>query len=165
MGQLIDSLLQLSRITRAEITREAVDMSALGESVVANLRDEFPDREFDILVDPKMQVDADPKLLRVALENLLGNAVKFTAKVEHPTIHFGFDPGQKAFFVRDNGAGFDMYYKDKLFNAFNRLHGDKDFKGSGIGLATVARVIRRHHGAIWADAQVNRGATFYFTLG
>jgi signal transduction histidine kinase len=165
MGQLIDSLLQLSRITRAEITREAVDMSALGESVVANLREEFPERELDFLVDPGMQVDADPKLLRVALENLLGNAVKFTAKVEHPTIHFGFDSNQKAFFVRDNGAGFDMYYKDKLFNAFNRLHGDKDFKGSGIGLATVARVIRRHHGTIWADAQVNRGATFYFTLG
>jgi signal transduction histidine kinase len=165
MGQLIDSLLQLSRITRAEITREPVDMSALGESVVANLRDEFPDRQLDILVDPSMNVDADPKLLRVALENLLGNAVKFTAKVDHSAIHFGFDQNQQAFFVQDNGAGFDMYYKDKLFNAFNRLHGDKDFKGSGIGLATVARVIRRHHGTIWADAQVNRGATFYFTLG
>ena len=165
MGQLIDSLLQLSRITRAEISREPVDMSALGDSVVANLREEEPGRKLDIVVDPNMHVDADPKLLRVALENLLGNAAKFTSKVEHPTIHFGYDPGQKAFFVRDNGAGFDMYYKDKLFNAFNRLHGDKDFKGSGIGLATVARVIRRHHGTIWADAEVNRGATFYFTLG
>jgi signal transduction histidine kinase len=165
MGQLIDSLLQLSRITRAEISREPVDMSALAESVVANLREENPDRSLDILVDSNMQVDADPKLLRVALENLLGNAVKFTAKVEHPTIHFGFDPEKAAYFVRDNGAGFDMYYKDKLFNAFNRLHGDKDFKGSGIGLATVARVIRRHHGTIWADAKVNLGATFYFTLG
>ncbi len=165
MGQLIDSLLQLSRITRAEISREPVDMSALGDSVGANLREEEPGRKLDIVVDPNMHVDADPKLLRVALENLLGNAAKFTSKVEHPTIHFGYDPGQKAFFVRDNGAGFDMYYKDKLFNAFNRLHGDKDFKGSGIGLATVARVIRRHHGTIWADAEVNRGATFYFTLG
>jgi len=165
MGQLIDSLLQLSRITRAEIAREPVDMSALGESVVANLRDEHPERQLDILIDANMQVDADPKLLRVALENLLGNAAKFTSKVEHPTIHFGYDANQSAYFVRDNGAGFDMYYKDKLFNAFNRLHGDKDFKGSGIGLATVARVIRRHHGNIWADAQVNRGATFYFTLG
>ncbi len=164
MGQLIDSLLQLSRITRAEIAREPVDMSALGESVVANLRDEYPGRQLDILVDPNMHVDADPKLLRVALENLLGNAAKFTSKVEHPTIHFGHDAAQDAYFVRDNGAGFDMYYKDKLFNAFNRLHGDKDFKGSGIGLATVARVIRRHHGTIWADAQVDRGATFYFTL-
>lgn len=165
MGQLIDSLLQLSRITRAEITREPVDMSALGESVVANLREEYPGRAMEIVVNPDMQVDADPKLLRVALENLLGNAAKFTTKVEAPVIHFGFDAEQKAYFVRDNGAGFDMYYKDKLFNAFNRLHGDKDFKGSGIGLATVARVIRRHHGTIWADAEVNRGATFYFTLG
>jgi signal transduction histidine kinase len=165
MGQLIDSLLQLSRITRAEIAREPVDMSALGESVVANLRDEYPDRPLDILIDPGMQVDADPKLLRIALENLLGNAAKFTSKVEHPTIHFGCDASRKEFFVRDNGAGFDMYYKDKLFNAFNRLHGDKDFKGSGIGLATVARVIRRHHGTIRAEAAVNRGATFFFTLG
>ena len=165
MGTLIDSLLQLSRITRAEITREPVDMSALGDSVVANLHEEFPERTFEIVVDPAMQVEADPKLLRVALENLLGNAVKFTAKVERADIHFGFDPGEQAYFVQDNGAGFDMYYKDKLFNAFNRLHGDKDFKGSGIGLATVARVIRRHHGRIWADAKVDHGATFFFTLG
>ena len=86
-------------------------MSALGDSVVANLREEEPGRKLDIVVDPNMHVDADPKLLRVALENLLGNAAKFTSKVEHPTIHFGYDPGQKAFFVRDNGAGFDMYYK------------------------------------------------------
>jgi signal transduction histidine kinase len=165
MGQLIDSLLQLSRITRAEIVREPVDLSALAESVVANLLEEHPGRELHIAIEPGLQGSADPKLLRVALENLLGNAVKFTSKVEVPEIRFGWDPEAKAFFVRDNGAGFDMYYKDKLFNAFNRLHGDKDFKGSGIGLATVARVIRRHHGNIWADAQVNRGATFFFTLG
>jgi signal transduction histidine kinase len=165
MGQLIDSLLQLSRITRADIAREPVDMTALAESVVANLRDEYPGRELKITIDPGMQVDADSKLLRVALENLLGNAAKFTSKVEHPVIHFGWDAEKQAFFIRDNGAGFDMYYSDKLFNAFNRLHGDKDFKGSGIGLATVARVIRRHHGRIWADAQVNHGATFFFTVG
>jgi light-regulated signal transduction histidine kinase (bacteriophytochrome) len=165
MGQLIDSLLQLSRITRADIAREPVDMTALAESVVANLRDEYPGRELKITIDPGMQVNADSKLLRVALENLLGNAAKFTSKVEHPVIHFGWDAEKQAFFIRDNGAGFDMYYSDKLFNAFNRLHGDKDFKGSGIGLATVARVIRRHHGRIWADAQVNHGATFFFTVG
>lgn len=165
MGTLIDSLLQLSRITRAEITREPVDMSALAESVVANLREEFPERSFETSIEPGLNVEADQRLLRVALENLLGNAVKFTAKVEQPSIHFGFDAEQQAYFIRDNGAGFDMYYKDKLFNAFNRLHGDKDFKGSGIGLATVARVIRRHHGKIWAEAKVDHGATFYFTLG
>jgi signal transduction histidine kinase len=165
MGQLIDALLQLSRITRADITREPVDLSALAESVAANLREEYPGRELDIAIEPGLRVEADPKLLRVALENLLGNAAKFSSKVEYPVIRLGFDPEQNAFFVRDNGAGFDMYYSDKLFNAFNRLHGDKDFKGSGIGLATVARVIHRHHGRIWADAEVNRGATFFFTVG
>jgi signal transduction histidine kinase len=165
MGGLIDALLQLSRITRAEITREPVDLSALAETVAGNLREEYAPSVLDLTVEPGLTVDADPKLLRVALENLLGNAAKFSSKVEHPVIHFGFDPAQQAFFVRDNGAGFDMYYADKLFNAFNRLHGDKDFKGSGIGLATVARVIRRHHGRIWADAGINRGATFFFTVG
>jgi len=165
MGQLIDALLQLSRITRAEITREPVDLSALAESVAANLRDETSGNAFNITIEPGLKVDADPKLLRVALENLLGNAVKFTSKIEKPEIHFGWDKERHAFFVRDNGAGFDMYYADKLFNAFNRLHGDKDFKGSGIGLATVARVVRRHHGRIWADAKVNHGATFFFTVG
>jgi light-regulated signal transduction histidine kinase (bacteriophytochrome) len=165
MGQLIDALLQLSRITRSELTREPVDLSEMAESIATNLRDEFPERAFEIEIDAGMQAEADPRLVRVALENLLGNAVKFTAKVQHPAIRFGFDPGQEAYFVQDNGAGFDMYYKDKLFNAFNRLHGDKDFKGSGIGLATVARVVRRHHGTIWADAKVNQGATFFFTLG
>jgi signal transduction histidine kinase len=165
MGQLIDSLLQLSRITRAEITREPVDLSALAESVAANLRDETPGRELNITIEPGLKVDADAKLLRVALENLLGNAVKFTSKIDQPAIHLGWDNESHAFFVRDNGAGFDMYYADKLFNAFNRLHGDKDFKGSGIGLATVARVIRRHNGRIWVDAKVNHGATFFFTVG
>jgi signal transduction histidine kinase len=165
MGQLIDALLQLSRITRAEINREPVDLTALASSVANNLRDEYPGRELNITIEPGLTVDGDPKLLRVALENLLGNAAKFTSKVDVPQIHFGWDEKQQAFFLRDNGAGFDMYYAGKLFNAFNRLHGDKDFKGSGIGLATVARVIHRHHGRIWADAEVNRGATFFFTVG
>ena len=165
MGQLIDALLQLSRITRAEITREPVDMSALAASVAQNLSEEYPGRDLGITIDPGMVVDADPKLLRVALENLLNNAAKFTSKIDQPAIHVGFDEAQKAYFVRDNGAGFDMYYASKLFNAFNRLHGDRDFKGSGIGLATVARVIHRHHGRIWADAAVDHGATFFFTVG
>lgn len=165
MGQLIDALLQLSRITRAEITREPVDLTALAESVAANLRDDAQGRPVNITIEPGMKAEGDPKLLRVALENLLGNAVKFTSKVETPSIYMGWDAEKQAYFVRDNGAGFDMYYADKLFNAFNRLHGDKDFKGSGIGLATVARVIRRHHGTIWADAKVDLGATFFFTVG
>ena len=165
MGQLIDALLQLSRITRAEIVREDFDLSDLALSVAANLRDENPGRNLTINVQPGMHANADPKLLRVALENLLGNAVKFSARKPETLIDFAWDESQHAWFVRDNGAGFDMYYSEKLFNAFNRLHGDKDFKGSGIGLATVARVIRRHHGRIWADSQVDHGATFWFTLG
>ncbi len=165
MGQLIDSLLQLSRITRAEIVRSKVDLSGLAETIVGNLKDENPEKTIEFRIEQGLTATADPKLIQVALENLLGNAVKFSSKVEHPVVEFGRDAEKDAWFVRDNGAGFDMFYSDKLFNAFNRLHGDKDFKGSGIGLATVARVVRRHHGRIWAESVVNHGATFWFTLG
>ena len=165
MGQLIDALLQLSRITRSEITREPVDLSALAESVVNNLPPESRDGDIAFNIQPGLHVEADPKLLRVALENLLGNAAKFTSRVPHAVVDFGWDPDQNAWYLRDNGAGFDMQYAHKLFNAFNRLHGDKDFKGSGIGLATVARVVRRHHGTIWASSVIGHGATFWFTLG
>ena len=165
MGQLIDALLQLSRITRAEITRENFSLSELALSVAADLRDENPGRDLTFNIQPGLDANADPKLLRVALENLMGNAVKFSSRKPDSVVDFGWDTEAQAWFVRDNGAGFDMYYADKLFNAFNRLHGDKDFKGSGIGLATVARVIRRHHGRIWADSTVDHGATFWFTLG
>ena len=165
MGELIDALLQLSRITRAPIERSHFNLSAVATAVVADLQEQNREREVTFKVESGLEADADPKLLRVALENLLGNAVKFSAKVPHAVIEFGWDRAKDAWFVRDNGAGFDMHYADKLFNAFNRLHGDKDFKGSGIGLATVARVIRRHHGTIWADSVVDRGATFWFTLG
>lgn len=165
MGQLIDALLQLSRITRAEITREDFDLSELARSIAFNLRDESPGRDITFNIESGMHANADPRLLRVALENLMGNAVKFSSKKPETSVEFGWDPAHTAWFVRDNGAGFDMYYAEKLFNAFNRLHGDKDFKGSGIGLATVARVIRRHHGRIWADSTVDHGATFWFTLG
>ncbi len=164
MGQLIDALLQLSRITRADITRESFNLSELAASVAAVLREENPTRDITFHIEPNLTADGDPKLLQVALENLLGNAVKFSARVPATIIDFGWNSDKNAFFVRDNGAGFDMFYASKLFNAFNRLHGDKDFKGSGIGLATVARVIRRHHGRIWADSAVDVGATFWFTL-
>ena len=165
MGQLIDALLQLSRITRADIVRETIDPASIAEKVVAALREENPERDLSFSITPGPKAEADPKLVQVALENLLGNAVKFTGRREHAEISFGWDAEKSAWRVQDNGAGFDMHYKDKLFNAFNRLHGDKDFKGSGIGLATVARVIRRHHGRIWADSTVDHGATFWFTLG
>jgi signal transduction histidine kinase len=165
MGLLIDSLLQLSRITRADIAREDFDLSEMAESVAFSLRDENPALEINFHIEKNQQANGDPKLIRIALENLLGNAVKFSSKVASPSVFFGWDTLKGAWFVRDNGAGFDMHYADKLFNAFNRLHGDKDFKGSGIGLATVARVIRRHHGRIWADSIEGQGATFWFTLG
>lgn len=179
MGELIDSLLQLSRITRAELVREDFDISDVAAAVVTELQRSIGQpagneainetgaaaREVNFKVQPHLTAHGDPKLLRVALENLMGNAVKFSSKVAQPVVEFGWDEKQSAWFVRDNGAGFDMFYADKLFNAFNRLHGDKDFKGSGIGLATVARVVRRHHGRIWADSIIGRGATFWFTLG
>ena len=177
MGQLIDALLQLSRITRAELVRENFDMAEIARSVVGEIElgilSAAPNpngrpmdaKSIEFRVDTGRNAFGDPKLIRVALENLLGNAVKFSSKVAEPCVEFGWDEAAEAWFVRDNGAGFDMFYADKLFNAFNRLHGDKDFKGSGIGLATVARVVRRHHGKIWADSTVGRGATFWFTLG
>ncbi|HEY1580415.1 MAG TPA: CHASE3 domain-containing protein [Terracidiphilus sp.] len=166
MGQLIDALLQLSRITRAEILREDFSMSGLAESVASDLREQNKDRNLNLSfeIEPGLNAYADPRLTRIALENLIGNAVKFTSKMQHAKVWFGWDPEKNAWYVRDNGAGFDMVYADKLFGAFNRLHGDKDFRGSGIGLATVARVIHGHHGRIWADSAVQQGATFWFTL-
>ncbi len=176
MGQLIDALLQLSRITRAELVRERFDMREVALSVVAEIKLGMQATSVangniagatpvTFEVDGGPEAFGDPKLIRVALENLFGNAVKFSSKVAAPAVQFGWDDDAESWFVRDNGAGFDMFYASKLFNAFNRLHGDKDFKGSGIGLATVARVVRRHHGKIWADSTVGRGATFWFTLG
>jgi len=165
MGELIDALLQLSRITRAAIVRERFDLSVLASTIATDLQEQNRNREITFHIEAGLMADADPKLLQVALENLLGNSVKFSANVPQAIIDFGWDIEKNAWFVRDNGAGFDMHYAEKLFNAFNRLHGDKDFKGSGIGLATVARVIRRHHGTIWADSVVDHGATFWFTLG
>jgi light-regulated signal transduction histidine kinase (bacteriophytochrome) len=167
MGQLIDALLQLSRITRTEIMREDFSMSGLAESVASDLSDlqeQNRDRDLSFVIQSGLNAYADPRLTRIALENLMSNAVKFSSKVSHAVIGFGWDADQNAWYVRDNGAGFDMIYADKLFGAFNRLHGDKDFRGSGIGLATVARVVHGHHGRIWAHSAVNQGATFWFTL-
>ncbi len=164
MGQLIDSLLQLSRITRAELAAEDVDLSALAENVANDIQTGFADRSITFSIEPGLHTQADPKLLRVALENMFGNAAKFTGKVEEARIDFGWSPERGAYYLRDNGAGFDQQYAGKLFVAFQRLHGDRDFQGSGIGLATVARVIARHHGTIWAEAEVGKGATFWFTL-
>ena len=164
MGQLIDALLQLSRITRADLNRETVDVTAMGSEIMHEIEQQDPSRKIDVSIQPGLQANADPRLLRVALQNLLGNAVKFTARTPDAKISLGQQQDSKAFYVRDNGAGFDMQYADKLFTAFQRLHGDREFRGSGIGLATVARVIRRHHGEIRAKGDVGKGATFWFTL-
>jgi signal transduction histidine kinase len=164
MGGLIDALLQLSRITRADLTREPVDLSALALDVAEDIRRANPDRSLSFEIEPDLQAEGDAKLLRVVFENMFGNAAKFTGKVPEARIAFGWSDEKQAYFIRDNGAGFDQQYAGKLFVAFQRLHGDKDFQGSGIGLATVARVIHRHHGSIRAEGAIGHGATFWFTL-
>ncbi|WP_158615502.1 CHASE3 domain-containing protein [Acidipila sp. EB88] len=165
MGQLIDALLQLSRITRADLSREQVDLSGIAFSVAQDIALSLPNRPLDFHIEPGLEVEGDARLLRVIFENMFGNAAKFTANVAQPEIHFGWSPEEAAYYIRDNGAGFDQQYAGKLFVAFQRLHGEKDFQGSGIGLATVARVIARHHGTIRAQGVVSQGATFWFTLG
>jgi signal transduction histidine kinase len=164
LGMLIDALLQLSRVTRADVETSEFDLSEVANSVSADLLQENRARTIEFRIEPGLSAMGDPRLIRIALENLLGNSVKFTSRRDAALIEFGWDPEQRAYFVRDNGAGFDMTYANRLFSAFHRLHGDKDFKGSGIGLATVSRIVHRHHGRIWANSEVDRGATFYFSL-
>lgn len=166
MGELIDGLLNLSRLTRSEMRHEVVDLSALARKVAAELRDREPGRQVRFVIAQGLVVRGDGQLLRIALENLLGNAWKYTGKHPLARIEFGVTQwdGQRAYFVRDDGAGFDMAYVDKLFGAFQRLHARTDFAGTGIGLATVQRIIHRHGGRIWAEGAVEQGATFYFTL-
>jgi PAS domain S-box-containing protein len=166
MDELINDLLTLSRITRAEIHWESVDLTALTRAIVAQLQAAQPERRVECVITDGVVVQGDPGLLRVALENLLGNAWTYTNKHATARIEFGVtqEDGQRIYFVRDDGAGFDMAYADKLFGAFQRLHGAEDFEGTGIGLATVQRIIRRHGGRLWAEGTVERGATFYFTI-
>jgi signal transduction histidine kinase len=166
MGQLIEDLLNLSRVSRVELARREVDVGELARQVATDLHVRDPSRAVEIAVWDEMRVDADPRLLRAALENLMGNAWKFTGKVERPRIEVGAlrDNGRSTFFVKDNGAGFDMAYASKLFGAFQRLHSERDYAGTGIGLATVQRIMHRHGGRIWADAKPGKGAVFFFTL-
>lgn len=166
MGQLIDDLLNLSRITRSDMHRERVDLSALAHSIAMEFQSADQAREVEFWIAPDLMAEADPRLLHVALENLLGNSWKFTEKTRRAIIEFGSarDGDETLFFVRDNGAGFDMAYADKLFGAFQRLHPMTEFKGTGIGLATVQRIINRHGGRIWAEGRIGEGSTFYFTL-
>jgi PAS domain S-box-containing protein len=166
MATLIDDLLNLSRISRSEMKWENIDLTELAHSVIDDLRQSDPAREIEIVIAPEMCVSGDERLIRIALENLLRNAWKFTRKTKDARIEIApmLEHGTDVYAVRDNGAGFDMAYADKLFGAFQRLHSMSEYEGTGIGLATVQRIIHRHGGRIWAEGAVNEGATFYFTL-
>lgn len=165
MNDLIDDLLRLSTISRAELSSGAVDLTELTNDVVEVIRANDSARVVEVVVEPGMVVHGDRRLLRIAFENLLRNAWKFTSKTPNPRIEVGAQPGkERVHFVRDNGAGFDPAYKAKLFKAFQRLHSATDFEGTGIGLAIVHRVVQRHGGRVWADGEPDRGATFFFTL-
>ena len=166
MGTLIDDLLNLSRLTRAEMRIQSVDISAMAASIADDLQKSQPDRQVALRIENGLTTTADPGLLRAMLENLLNNAWKFTSKRASAHIQFGqvIVDGTSAFFVRDDGAGFDPAYADRLFGAFQRLHSVSEFAGTGVGLATVQRIVHRHGGRIWAESMVGKGATFYFTL-
>jgi PAS domain S-box-containing protein len=165
MGQLIDGLLNLSRITRAEMRQETVDLSAMVRAIAAELTSGEPGRDVTFEIQPGLLARGDARLLRAALDNLVRNAWKFTGKKSQARIEFGRNQaGGTVYFMRDDGAGFDMEYADKLFGAFQRLHRVTEYEGTGIGLATVQRIIQRHGGRIWGEGAVDKGATFYFTL-
>jgi PAS domain S-box-containing protein len=167
MGQIIDDLLNLSRATRVELKRSPVNLSELARGVLADLRQAEPDRVVDVDIAEHLLTTGDPRLLRLVLVNLIGNAWKFTGRVDGATVHFELsrdDGAERVFAVRDNGAGFNMDYAVKLFEPFQRLHSRGEFDGSGLGLAIVVRILRRHGGRIWAEGQPGQGATFYFTV-
>lgn len=166
MGQLIDDMLKLSRVSRTELALEDVDLSALAQEVWSEIARQNPHRNVQVVIAPGLRAQADMSLMRIVLENLLGNAWKFTGRTADARVEFGARviDGRQAFYVRDTGAGFDMAYAAKLFGAFQRLHEAHEFPGSGIGLATVQRVVSRHGGRVWAEGAPGAGATFYFTL-
>jgi light-regulated signal transduction histidine kinase (bacteriophytochrome) len=166
MNELIDALLELSRMSRAALGRHKVDITALGYAVVDELRRRDVSRRLSATIAPDMVAQADGRLVRIMLDNLVGNAWKFTGKSENPHVELGVEnhDGETVFFVRDNGAGFDMAYAERLFTPFQRLHSEREYAGTGIGLATVRRIVERHGGRIWADSKPGAGSTFYFTL-
>lgn len=166
MDRLIDDLLRLSRITTAQASKEKVDLSRIAQSVADKLRESEPGRKVHFSIKETEPVLGDKNLLQIAIQNMLENAWKFTAKNEHAKIEFGAEDrnGERAYFVRDNGVGFDMSRASELFEPFRRIHSNEEFPGTGIGLAIVSRIVRRHGGRVWAEGQVDKGATFYFTL-
>jgi len=168
MSALIDALLSLALFSRTDVQQQSVDLSSIARHVTMELQQSQPDRQIELEIAEDAKTIGDPQLLLIVMENLLGNAWKFTAKTRQARIGFGSAlqaDGKVAFFVQDNGAGFDMTYGKKLFSPFQRLHHEKEFPGIGIGLATVQRIIHRHHGRVWAEGSVNEGATIYFTIG
>jgi signal transduction histidine kinase len=166
MATLIDDLLKLARVTRAEMRTEPVDLSSMARDIVIDIRRAAPDRQVDFAITSDLQTQGDSRLLRVALDNLLRNSWKYTGKQPKPRVEFTAieENGDRVFVIKDNGAGFDMQYADKLFGVFQRLHSAAEFEGTGVGLATVRRIINRHGGRIWAEGAVDQGATFFFTL-
>lgn len=166
MGHLIDDLIKLSRITRTEMNSEITDLSEMAGSIAAELKSSQPERNAAIIIQPDMIASVDRNLMQIALHNLLDNSWKYSRNNEFTKIEFGtlLEEGQTVYYIRDNGVGFDMKYVDKLFGAFQRLHSTSEFEGTGIGLATVQRIIRRHKGKIWVEGETDKGATFYFTL-
>jgi signal transduction histidine kinase len=163
MHDLVDGLLQMSRLARAEVEREDLDASELARSIAESLKQREPQRAVDFRIQDGVRANADPRLMRAVLENLMANAWKFTRKHDKATIEFGANDGY--LFVRDDGAGFDPGHAANMFRAFQRLHSRDEFEGTGIGLATVERILHRHGGKIWAEGEVEKGATFYFTTG
>lgn len=166
MAALIDDLLELSRITRTEIQRQHLDLSEMARSFAGELSRRDPAREVEFVIAPELYAEGDAPLMRTVLENLLGNAWKFTSRRAQARIEFGRTQveGLTAFFISDNGAGFDSAYAGRLFGAFQRLHAAAEFPGTGVGLASVQRIILRHGGRVWARGAVGQGATFFFTL-
>lgn len=166
MGELIDGMLELSRLNHSELVRESVNLSALAEAEITRLREAEPGRNVEVYIRPDIVVEGDRRLLGIVFNNLLSNAWKFTAKTTQAYIEFGVTEreNESAYFITDNGAGFDMQHAEKLFGAFQRLHAIEEFPGIGIGLASVARSIHRHGGRVWAEGEIDKGATFYFVL-
>ena len=165
MNNMIDALLALSKLSSEPLARQPVNLSQLAGYVADDLRRQWPDRAVQIEIEPGLQVQGDPTLLRVVVENLLGNAWKYTGKSEQSRIGFvRHTQVADSFTVHDNGAGFDMRFSDRLFGVFQRLHSANDFPGTGVGLASVRRIVRRHGGEIWGEAEVNCGARFHFSL-
>jgi signal transduction histidine kinase len=166
MGRLIDDLLKLSRLTKMEMRQEPVPLSGIVTTIIDSLKNNEPDRSVECVVQEGITINGDPYLIEIAMENLLNNAWKFTGKTPSPRIQFGMTQkdGLNVCYIKDNGVGFDMTYSEKLFGAFQRLHSPEEFPGTGIGLVTVQRIIHRHRGRIWAEAELNKGATFFFTV-